>query len=600
MEGRAAEEPVIALALLLTGCMDQRVQSLERDIRDLSLAVDDLDADRRLIEQSVKTAQATGHMDYNRNPAGWDPRSRLPRGNAKRPDVILISIDTLRADHLGSYGYARDTSPTIDGLAKRGARFTSMWSPAPWTLPSHTTLLSGRLPIDHGVIEDHIRIPDDVHLVQEAFSAAGYHTAGVVATLFVSRKFGFDRGFDFFHDFEITDARVNNLATVTAENVFAHATHWAQQEPDEQPLFLFLHVYDVHYQYSPPPPWDQKFDRRGLPSDARYVNYEKYLRHPLPADQLAHQIAAYDEEIAYVDDQIHRFLERWENNGRTAYVAITADHGEEFAERGSWGHGHTLFPEQLHVPWVLMGPDIPHREIRDRAGTEDVAPTLAGLAGIPFEGPKGINRAQQLRTGVTPESDHVPAGFADTSRFNTNKIRWHSPPLDCYVDLVNGQIRLCDVGKDATCKTLADDPARGARCLSTLPAFLGTPWTAAAPGRVKVENGAIYDGSHPPERLIQVAAGQGFAVIPGDAKVSFQATDGKVSGPWQPLGGAVPRSGDPLAFTGRAVKEGVVLSEDEKAMLEELGYLQREGGGEEPGEGKSGKGGKAKAKAEGP
>ncbi len=591
---------MIGLLAALSGCVDQRVQSLERDIRDLKLAVDDLDAERVLVDQAVRGAQARGQLEYNRNPAGWDPRARLPAGNAERPDVLLISIDTLRADHLGAYGYARDTSPTLDALASKGARFNSAWAPAPWTLPSHTTLLSGRLPIDHGVIEDHLRIPADVRLLQEAFHDAGYHTAGVVATLFVSRKFGFERGFDYFHDFDITDARVNNLATVTAENVFAHATHWARQEPTGQPLFLFLHVYDVHYQYSPPAPWDTKFDRRGLPGDAHYVNYEKYLKHPLATDQLDHQIAAYDEEIAYVDDQIRKFLERWENNGRSAYVAITSDHGEEFSERGSWGHGHTLYPEQLHVPWILTGPGIEARAFDDRVGTEDVAPTLAALAGVAFEGPKGIARDGQVRTGIRPQADHVPGAFAETSRFHTNRIRWHAPPMDCYVDLVSGQIRTCDLGKDATCKTLADDPRRAAQCLSTLPAFLGTPWTASAAGRVKVEGGAVYDGRNPPERLISVSPGQGFAVIPGDAKVSFQAPDGKASGPWRPLGGVLPDADAPLAFVGRATSERVELSEDEKAMLESLGYIQREGGMDtRPGAatgkaGKAGKGGKGK------
>jgi hypothetical protein len=579
---------LVVAAFASVGCVDQRVQSLERDIRDLELAVEDLDADRVLLEQSVRAAQASGRMAYNRNPPGWDPRTRLPSGDASRPDVILISIDTLRADHLGAYGYGRDTSPNLDALAKRGARFASMWSPTSWTLPSHTTMLSGRLPIEHGVIEDHLKIPGDVTLLQEAFGAAGYETAGVVATLFVSRKFGFDRGFDFFHDFDITDARINNLATVTAENVFAHATHWTKSLPDGQPVFLFLHVYDVHYQYSPPPPWDTKFDRKGLPSDARYVNYERYLKQPLPDDQMAHQIAAYDEEIAYVDDEIRRFLDRWENNGRQAFVAITADHGEEFAERGSWGHGHTLYPEQLHVPWILVGPGIAPREIRDRAGTED--------------GPTGVDRSAQARTGARPEATRVPALFADTSRFNTNRIRWHAPPLDCYVDLVEGTARVCDVGADATCRRLDDDGARAVKCLAGMPAFLGSPWTAKSAGKVKVEGGAIYDGTERPQRLATVSAGQSFAVIPGDAKVSFQADDGTISGPWRPLGGDLPTDGDPLAYAGRAIGDAakVVMTDDEKQMLEQLGYIQHEGGmdgneGNEGNEGKAGKGGKAKA-----
>ena len=345
-------------AWILVGCVDQRVAALERDIRDLRLGVEDMQADRRAMEQAVRTAQAEGRLTYDRNPDGWDPTRALPAGDPARPDVILLSVDTLRADHLGVYGYDRPTSPYIDALAARGARFANTWSPAPWTLPSHTTMLSGQLTSTHGVIEDHLKIPADVRMIQEVFHDAGYATAGVTATLFVSSKFGFERGFDSFEDFDITDTNINNLATVNAENVFANATDWAQKQEGGKPVFLFLHVYDVHYQYSPPEPWNEKFDRPGTKADGRYKNYEHYLRNPVPDEQLAHQMASYDEEIAYVDDQLRQFLERWEASGRKAYFAITSDHGEEFAERGSWGHGHTLYPEQLHVPLVVVGPDV--------------------------------------------------------------------------------------------------------------------------------------------------------------------------------------------------------------------------------------------------
>ncbi len=588
------------IALLLLACVNERVQTLERNIRDLQLTVDDLDAEQRLLDQAVRQAQAEGKLAYDRNPPGWDPSRPLPPGDPNHPDVILLSIDTLRADHLSAYGYARNTSPYIASLAARGTRYADNWSPSSWTLPSHTTMLTGQLTWHHGVVEDTLQVAADTPLLQERFQSAGYRTAGVTSALFVSRKFGFDRGFDHFHDFDIHDARINNLATVTAENVFANATHWAQDQEAGKPIFLFLHVFDVHYQYSPPTPWDERFDRKGEPRAARYKNYEHYLAHPLPEAQLAHQIAAYDEEIAYVDDQLRQFLERWEASGRSVYFAVTADHGEEFAERGSWGHAHTLYPEQLHVPWVVVGPDVKAQVVSQRSGNEDIAPTLAALAGLEMPQADGVSRATQLRTGAAVGGG-VPAAFADTSRFQTNRIRWHRPPYDLYVDLVNADIAVCDLRASPTCDRWITDPAVAARAAEGLDGFLGDPWTATVDGTIVVDGGAVYNGRGAPLAKVPMTAGSRFTVLPGDAKVSFLAADGTRSGPWQPLGGALPDAQSPLQFAGRSLSVGVALSDEEKAMLEALGYVQEGGGGADAGPakaGKGGKGGKAKADAE--
>jgi arylsulfatase A-like enzyme len=588
--------------LALAGCQDQRITALERDIRDLSLSVDDLDADRRLLDQAWHRAAADGTLKYNRDPDDWDPSKPLPAGDPTHPDVILLSIDTLRADHLGSYGYSFDTSPYLDSLAAKGTRFASTWAPAPWTLPSHTTMLTGLLPIHHGTIEDNLPVSPDVHLIQSAFHDAGYLTAGVTSTLFVSKKFGFDRGFDFFYDFGISDPHINNLSTVNAENVFAEATDWVQKQPAGKPMFLFLHVYDVHYSYNAPAPWNEKFDRANEPDrDAKYREYNFYLEKPLPAAQMAHQVASYDEEIAYVDDEVRGFLERWQASGRKVYFAVTGDHGEEFDERGSWGHGHTLYPEQLHVPWIVVGPGVKTQVVSQRVGTEDIAPTLAGLAGVEFAPEDGVNRATELRAGPRSDGAHVAAEYADTSRKDENRIRWHSDPYDVFVDLKTGKTEVCDVVKDPRCETLFSDPAIAARAEKGLEAFLGDPWLASADGTVKVLRGAVYSGKGAPMHELAVHAGTRFTVLPGDATVTFVAADGTESGPFQPLGGAVPAAGDPLRFNGTAIGTGIELSASEAEMLKLIGYTQPDmsdgGGAKSEKAGKSGKSGKAKAKA---
>ena len=124
----------------------------------------------------------------------------IPAGNATMPDVIMVSIDTLRADHLSSYGHDRPTSPFLDSLATDGVRFDHARSNSPWTLPAHLTMLTGQLPVTHQVTDDHLALSSSVEVLPEAMREAGYAAGASVATLYVSRKFGFDRGFDFFDD----------------------------------------------------------------------------------------------------------------------------------------------------------------------------------------------------------------------------------------------------------------------------------------------------------------------------------------------------------------------------------------------------------------
>ncbi|MFT4979871.1 MAG: arylsulfatase A-like enzyme, partial [Myxococcota bacterium] len=131
----------------------------------------------------------------------------LPPGDPDRPDIIFVSIDTLRADHLSSYGHSRETSPFLDRLAAEGVRFSQARSASPWTLPAHTTMLTGQLPSTHRVVDDNLSLADSVPVLPALLQEAGYNTGGFVSTLYVSRKFGFERGFDAFNDFGINTER---------------------------------------------------------------------------------------------------------------------------------------------------------------------------------------------------------------------------------------------------------------------------------------------------------------------------------------------------------------------------------------------------------
>lgn len=577
--------------LALSGCHGARVAALEQRVADRRAEVQALNElvvgmRRQLDAHPPPTASAA---EASNTPPGFDYDTPLPPGDPRRPDVILLSIDTLRADHLGTYGYERDTSPFIDSLGREGTVYDQMWSATSWTLPSHTTMLSGWLPVHHGTIDDHLKIAPDVHLLQESFEASGYRTIGVVSTLFVSSRFGFDRGFDQFEDFGIKSKRENNLSTVDADHVFQNAHYWAQKAKPGEPMFVFVHVYDAHYQYDPPAPWNEKFDRKPKWGDAVYKNYQAYQRNMIPKVQLDHQVAQYDEEIAFVDDSLREFVTRWRAAGRQAVVVVTADHGEEFGERGSWGHAHTLYPEQLHIPLIVNGPGVKQQRVPTRMGTEDVAPTVAGLVGVPFGTPKdGVDRSSEIEQG-RPWQGRTSAPFADTSRFDSLVYRWHEPPYDLVVDIKHHRRELYDTSVDPEERTnlYKGNKELTEALFQRMSAWLGEPWTASAAGVVEVRDGVLFaENGDRKGSTWNVVPGAKFAVQPGDAKVMFHGPKG-TDGPWRPLGGMVPGEKCPLQYGGRLLHDAEIaaLTDEEQAMLVALGYVQgdEEGSAASPG-----------------
>ncbi len=488
----------------------------------------------------------------------------LPAGG-ERPDIVLISVDTLRADHLGAYGYtAQATSPFLDSLAARGVRFANARAPSPWTLPSHTTMLSGLLPHEHLVVDDEVRINPATPMLQERLRAEGYATLGVVSTLYVSRKFGFDRGFDTFDDFGLKTEKQNLSGSVDAKDVFDRGLEALAELEDGQPAFLFLHVYDAHYSYDAPFPWNLRFDRLPRRGDARYKKYFYFFDNPLEADQLVHQIAQYDEEIRYIDHQIERLAGAFAEAGREAIFVITSDHGEEFFERGSWGHAHTLYPEQLHVPLIIAGPGLPEGVVVEGGvGTQDIAPTIAALAGVEGLG-SGISLAPYL-SGVTPP---VRPLICDTSRFSTNRIGLYEDGLRLDWDLKNKKVALyADPLEEYD--VASDRPDDVARLKQALTEQLGAPWQLQQ-GRLRTEGVALSEGAR--ERPI-VRADQeplSFAVVPVDADVYVHGR-----GPWRAAGGALPGSDDPIVYIGPGA-ESVELSAADRARLRALGYVQED------------------------
>jgi arylsulfatase A-like enzyme len=338
-----------------------------------------------------------------------------------RPSFVLISIDTLRADHLGCYGYPRATSPHIDRLAARSRRYANAWAPTPWTLPSHAALLSARHPLDLGIADLESAIPEGVPMLAEWFAEAGYETAAFVDSRprgFVGAERGFARGFDVFvHEPQHPGGAFRDDAAASVDAALA----WLDARDPARPFLLFLHTKSVHAKraqrwvldptaiaetdapYDKPEPWRSRFLPGGRtrfawhdPADPAIAG-ARYLERlnerlasgatapaELEAGRIEELVALYDAGIAYADHQIGRLLAGLAERGldRTTVVVLTSDHGESFLERRLLLHVE-LRPETLRVPLILHDPEDPQgRVIETPVGLVDVAPTLAARAGI--------------------------------------------------------------------------------------------------------------------------------------------------------------------------------------------------------------------------
>src|SRR3954447_26646622 len=297
-------------------------------------------------------------------------RSQVSESSAvapsSRPNVLLVTIDTLRADHVGSYGYHNASTQTIDALARRGVRFETAVAHAPLTGPSHASILTGETPLGHGFRNNSgFILAPEVKTVAQDFRNAGYHTAGFVSGFPLDRRFGFDRGFETYDDHlpKGNDRRrtpyVERFADATTDAVlrwFATASSREARQP--APWFLWVHYYDAHAPYEPPA------------ADLA----DRYRQSP------------YDGEIAFVDRQLGRLLQTLDASGETSrtIVLVTADHGESLGEHGEGTHGIFLYDATLRVPFILAGPQIAAGRVsRTIARSIDVLPTLLDYAGLP-------------------------------------------------------------------------------------------------------------------------------------------------------------------------------------------------------------------------
>ena len=384
-------------------------------------------------------------------------RERAPR----HPSLVLITLDTVRADHLGCYGDRQAVTPWLDRLAGEGARFANVSSAVPLTLPSHTSLLTGLLPPHHGLRNNGAgALRPGTATLATLLAGAGYRTGAFIGAFVLDHRFGLNQGFAVYDD-EI-EREPNADFALEAERpgreVVDRALAWLAKD-DGRPFFLWVHLYDAHAPYTPTPAWS--------------------LRHPG---------RPYDGEISGVDEQVGRVLEALKRqglDGRTA-VAVAADHGEGLGEHGELTHGLLLYEPTLHVPLLLRVPwALKPRVVETPLSLVDLAPTLAGLLGHPFPGAlDGRDLAPALLAGGEPAPREVYAetrypatfGWSPLSALRRRSLKYISAPAPELYDL-------------------RQDPREGANLLGRPGGDAGSPARGFAQRLAAIEAGAVQGPS---------------------------------------------------------------------------------------------------------
>lgn len=303
------------------------------------------------------------------------------------PDLILVVVDTLRADRLGAYGYPKDTSPALDALAAEGLVFERAYAQSGWTLPSMASLISGTLPHQHRVLRDfdseqYGALSEAHTTLGEALSAAGYATGAVLNNSFLHPVFGLGQGFDRWdHQGASHDTHR------TAPDAVADGLRWLDEQ--EKPAFLLLHLMEPHLDYGAPEPWRLAFTPPGAPpvpvpfgADQRWLPWLDGEGLPPPEEQ-AWIAGLYDGEIRATDEAIAALVAGLEARGRRGrtVLAVTSDHGEELFDHGRFEHGHSLRSPVTRIPMVLTGPGIPTGRREEIVQHLDLYQTLLALGG---------------------------------------------------------------------------------------------------------------------------------------------------------------------------------------------------------------------------
>jgi arylsulfatase A-like enzyme len=511
---------------------------------------------------------------------------------ARRLNVLLISIDSLRADHLDCYGYrsatGAPTSPSLDQFAKEGVLFEHAVSTTSWTRPSHHALFTGMPDLAHGAVNDEKGLSPQCLALPEVLQGSGYSTAGFFSGPYLDAKYGFEKGFDVYENASGVEERIaaelaDSIAKIqadpaltpeekrrrvaaaasaitedsyhrasTANRVTDRAIRWLEERKGAAaPFFLFAHYFDVHYDFAPP---EERYAARFWPDGRRpRINGDDFflrddVNAAMPAADLAGVKSYYDGEILWVDEQVGRLLKRVDEIGLRddTLVVVVSDHGDEFFEHGAKGHRQNLFEPTLEVVTMarLPGKLPAGRRVAPRISLVDVAPTIVDLTGTAAEADKHAAKLAPLLHGmwgrsVLPMVAGVETGDRDCIGFLLNTWQKASEPVDTYALWAGTR-------KVIVSRRFADDAEQGAPLVRKL--------------HVVERTGRLFDLATDPDEKVDLSK----STAPADlaALARFDATfaaDG-------PLGR--------LLATFEIGPSPPPLTEVEQEMLKKLGYAQ--------------------------
>ena len=325
----------------------------------------------------------------------WGNPVIFSRDNPKeRPPVILISVDCLRPDHLGLYGYHRNTTPRLDQLAEEAFVFETATAASSWTLPSHMSMMTGLTPSFHAVTRER-KLGATIGYLPELLSEGGYQTIGVVSGAYLSPSFGFERG---FHKYRV-------LKRSRAAQTIDLATAWLSKT-EGRDVFLFLHLFDPHWRYLPPDDFVELFAPR--PENVDALLSTVIDRAPPAGPEDIEQLEnLYDGEIAYVDQELGRFFDWLKERElyEASLIIVTSDHGEAFYEHEHWQHSDTLYEEMIRVPLLVKWPHSSvAKNVEPPVSLVALFPTILEAAGLPSTGTGG-NGFSRYRNDALPDSE---------------------------------------------------------------------------------------------------------------------------------------------------------------------------------------------------
>lgn len=325
--------------------------------------------------------------------------SRLPlaSGATGRP-IILLSLDTMRGDRLGALGYPKPLTPHLDALAREGVLFEQATSTAPWTLPSHGSIFTSLLPFDHGSTRETRPLRPSLSMLAERLRNAGYRTAAFTGGAYVSAGFGFGQGFEIYEDLD------------GAGRIAAAALKWVRSVKD-QPYFVFVHTYEIHFPYTHTKFVEKRFLDQGMkPLDVEQLGAIHAGKRTVSPDERQFESELYDGDVARADFVMGRMLEQMRQEGilDRAILVVLSDHGDDLWDHDDFwspGHGHSLYQELQHVPLIVRAPGLvlAGGRIRTPVSLLDVLPTLLALEGIAGESEdQGRSLVPSLSRGSEP------------------------------------------------------------------------------------------------------------------------------------------------------------------------------------------------------